>query len=266
MSAVDRDAKLTLAICAYKDNPFLEDAVVSAKRQTVPVHVVIATSTPSDYIRRIAERHEVACLEHAGSGIASDWSFAISDVRTPYATIAHQDDIYFPRYAEKVIEGFQKAHEPLIAFTDYCDLTSDGKYHAHRLYLWIKRFLLWSFYLKHIHRSRFWKRMPLIFGNAVSCPTVSFNMRKLGRVTFDHSFSVNLDWAQWLALADQPGEFVFVPHVLVAHRIGESMETAKAIMDNRRYQEDFRIFESIWGGKMAAMIMKFYRLAYGSNA
>ena len=90
-------------------------------------------------------------------------------------------------------------------------------------------------------------------------------MGKLKELTFDTSYSVNLDWAKWLSLADTPGAFVFIPSVLMAHRIADSMETASAIADNRRYNEDKRIFESIWGKRIAGMLMYFYKKSYASN-
>lgn len=256
----------TFAICAYKNSPYLESAILSAKSQSIPVDIFIATSTPSDYIRNIAQKHNIPCYENpVCAGIASDWNFAISMVKTPYAAIMHQDDIYFPEYAERVVHGLMRSQDTLIAFTDYGDLMSDGKIHANRLYLHVKRLLLWSFYLKRHHFSRFWKRSALVFGNAICCPAVSYNVKKLKSVEFDTSFQVNLDWAKWLSLADEPGAFVFVPKVLMAHRISNSMETASAIADSRRYNEDFRIFESIWGKKLASLLMKFYKKSYFAN-
>lgn len=256
----------TFAICAYKDSPYLEEAVLSARSQTVPVEILIATSTPSEYIRGIAEKYNIRCCENPRKeGIAADWSYAIAQVRTPYAAILHQDDVYFPEYAEKVTAAMEKAGDALIAFTDYADLMSDRKYHPHRFYLWIKRFLLWAFYLKNIHRTGLMKRSALIFGNAICCPAVSYNVARLEKIEFDTSFTVNLDWAKWLSLSKLKGAFVFVPRILMAHRIDDSQETASAIADNRRYNEDLRIFESIWGAGIARQLMRFYKKAYDSS-
>lgn len=256
----------TFAICAYKDSPYLEEAILSAKNQSIPVEIFITTSTPSDYIRGMAAKHGISYIVNPESkGIAADWEFAMSKVRTPYGAICHQDDIYFPRYAEKVIAALEKAPDSLIAFTDYADLLSDGKYHSNRFYLWVKRFLLWLFYLKNTHHSRIGKRSALIFGNAICCPAVSYNIKNLKKVEFDSDFSVNLDWAKWLSLSETPGAFVFVPKILMAHRIDESQETASAIADNRRYLEDQKIFESVWGKKIARFLMHFYKNAYASS-
>lgn len=258
--------EFTFVICAYKESPYIEEAIISAEKQTIPVKRLIATSTPSDYLARIAQRHGIGYVVNpAKNGIAADWNFALKQIKTPFGCIMHQDDVYFPRYAENMVRIMTRHPNVSIAFSDYCDLLDDGRYHPHRMYLWIKRLLLWPFYLKHCHARIFWKRSALVFGNAISCPAVSYNMEKLGSLEFDPSFSVNLDWAQWLTLAEREGAFAFIPRVLMAHRIEEHMETAAAIADNRRFDEDFRIFEKIWGTKFARFIMRFYSKAYSAN-
>ena len=150
----------SFAVCAYKDSPYLEDALRSASTQTIPVEIIVATSTPSEYIERFAEKyHARYCVNPVrNGGIAADWNFALSCIETPYGAIMHQDDVYLSQYAERVVTALQSDPGSLIAFTDYGDLLSDGKIHANRLYLHIKRMLLWAFYLKHRHASSFWKR------------------------------------------------------------------------------------------------------------
>ena len=260
------DPEFTFAICAYKESPHIEAAIISAEKQTIPVKLLIATSTPSEYLRKTALKHKIEYIVNPDrKGIASDWNFALKQIKTPFGAIMHQDDVYFPEYAEKVVEAMTRNPDVTIAFTDYCDLLGDGKYHPHRMYLWVKRILLWAFYLKHCHGTVFWKRSALIFGNAVSCPAVSYNMRNLGTLEFDPSYSVNLDWAQWLSLAEREGAFAFIPRVLMAHRIDENMETSAAIADNRREKEDFAIFERVWGKKIASLLIRFYRRSYSAN-
>lgn len=257
----------TFAVCAYKNSPYLEDAVRSAVSQSIEAKVLVATSTPSEYIENIARKYNAEYFVNpdAGKGIAADWMFALSCVKTPYAVIAHQDDVYFPEYAERTLDAFRKNPDSLIVFTDYGDLMSDGKVHKRRFYLQVKRMLLVLFYFKNALRSKSGKRSALRFGNAISCPAVSYNLKNLGKFEFDTSYSVNLDWAMWLTLAERKGAFVFVPKVLMAHRISEEMETASAISDNRRYQEDLRIFRNMWGENTAKLLMKFYKLACRAN-
>ena len=266
LEKIEMQSKLTMVVCAYKASPFLEEALKSVAGQNIPVKLMVATSTPSEYIESLAQKYKAEYLVNPHrNGIAADWDFALSAVGSDYAVIVHQDDIYFPDYAGKVVAAFEKHPAALIAFTDYGDWTSDGRLHEHRFYLWIKRMLLWAFYLKHYHHCRFFKMSALALGNAICCPAVSYNMKKLKTLQFDRSYSVNLDWAMWLRLANMEGGFAFIPRVLMAHRIADSMETAAAIADKRRYNEDKRVFEAIWGRRIAGWLMRSYAKAYASN-
>jgi glycosyltransferase involved in cell wall biosynthesis len=256
----------TFAICAYKESPYLEDVVRSVLKQTIPVEILIATSTPSAYIENIAEKYNIPYFVNPqkDGGIATDWEFAVSCASTDYVAIAHQDDIYFPDYAAAVVERLRKQPESLIVFTDYCDL-SNGKYLWGRGYLLVKRLLLWAYYLRSSWGNKFFKRLPLCLGNAISCPSVTYNVRKIGTLQFDRSFSVNLDWAMWLSLVEKPGKFSFIPKCLMAHRIHEGAETSVAILDQRRYNEDLRIFSQLWGSSVGKILLKFYQRSYNSG-
>ena len=257
------EPELTMVLCAYKESPFLEEAILSLKKQRVPVKIILATSTPGDFLKDLTERYGIEYFINPvkGGGIASDWEFAVSCVKTKYATIAHQDDIYFPEYAEKVLKKLKQEPESLIVFTNYCDRVGNENL-INRGYLKIKRLLLWAYYFKSSWKLRLFKLLPLCFGNAICCPAVTYNLEKTGPLRFDRSFSVNLDWAEWLAFAGMKGAFSYIKEVCMAHRIDETTETSAAIGDNRRYNEDLRIFTSLWGKIIANLLIKFYSKSY----
>ena len=94
----------TFAVCAYKESPYLEDCLQSLMAQTVDSHIIMATSTPNDFISSIAEQYNLPLfVNHGEGGITQDWNFAYTHADSKYVTIAHQDDIYEPakaKYAE----------------------------------------------------------------------------------------------------------------------------------------------------------------------
>lgn len=264
----DFSAVHTFAVCAYKQSPYLRECLESLRNQTVRSRIVLATSTPSAFLQELADEYgaEYRVNPDAGKGIAADWNFALSAVKTPYATIAHQDDIYLPEYAERVVRKLQEHPDTLIAFTDYADrLMPENRVAANRLYLHVKRLLLLPFYLKNSWRCGFMRCWILRFGNAICCPAVSYNLQNLPDLRFDAEYSVNLDWAMWLSLAFKPGRFCYDPHRLMQHRISESMETSSAIADHRRFEEDRRIFYQLWPHKIADFLLHFYAKSYESN-
>lgn len=54
------EKKHTFVICAYKESPYLEACIRSLKKQTVASAICLATSTPSDYLKNICEKYDIA--------------------------------------------------------------------------------------------------------------------------------------------------------------------------------------------------------------
>lgn len=257
----------TFVIPAYRESPYLERCIDSLKKQSAKSVLILATSTPSPLLEETARKHGIEyCVNpEQGGGIAADWSFALSCCRTRYCTLAHQDDVYLPRFAEKCVAALERNPPARMAFADYADCIGEDDIRPHRLYLWVKRLLLWPFYLRRAWRSTFVKRHILRFGSPVCCPGVTYNL-ELGEIRFDRSFSVNPDWAMWLTLAAEKGTaFVFIPEFLLYHRISGGMETAAAIRDNRRANEDIRLFARLWPGWVVKILARLYALSYRSN-
>ena len=176
--------KHTFVICAYKESPFLEECIVSLKKQTVPTQVIIVTSTPNEHITALVEKYGIELYINTGDhGIVQDWNFGYSKCKTPYVTIAHQDDVYFPKYAERAISFLEKSIYPLIYFSDYCEIRNGKKIKTNRL-LKIKRILLLPLRVKGLQKSRFVRRRSLSLGNGICCPAVSFAVDNLPNPVF----------------------------------------------------------------------------------
>ena len=60
--------KHTFVICAYKESAFLEECILSLKKQTVRSNILIATSTPNKYIDDIAEKYGIVVMVNKGQG------------------------------------------------------------------------------------------------------------------------------------------------------------------------------------------------------
>ena len=122
--------KHTFVICAYKESKFLEECIISLKKQSINSEIFIATSTPNKYIEDIAKKYGIEIFINNGKkGITQDWNFGLSKVRTRYATVAHQDDVYEPDYAEKIINVMERHKNSIIAFSDYSELRNAKKVH-----------------------------------------------------------------------------------------------------------------------------------------
>jgi len=257
----------SFAVMAYKDSPYLAGCLDSLMDQTVKSEVFITTSTPSTYIDETAKKYGIKVfVTEPGKGIAHDWNFSFDSAKTKYVTLAHQDDIYVSNYTEQCVKASEKFHDTLICFTGYSELINDNKERSSTLMLNLKKFLRFMFmpFKKNIS-SKAWKKFSQAFGTPIPCPTVMFNKETLGGFKFSEKYKVSLDWDAWLRMSAMKGRFVFVPKILVKHRIHPDSATTEGIKANVRQTEDFEIYCRIWPTFIARFLSGLYAGSYKSN-
>jgi glycosyltransferase involved in cell wall biosynthesis len=260
----------TFAIIAYKDSVFLEDCIRSLKQQSISSNIIICTSTPTKHTREIANKHGIEIKVNPIKGKANDWNFALSQAKTGYVTLAHHDDMYYPEFTKKLLNGFRRNSNAVIGFTDYIEsfVLSNKKQviKKNTPNLIVKRILvrLFFFFGDTIH-TIFLKKLFLSFGDPICCPAVMFNKRKLTSFLFDSAFKINIDWDAWLQLSNKSGDFIAIKEVLLNHRIHEKSGTTEAITGKERLKEDQIIFRKIWPKFIADLLTNIYSLSYKGN-
>ncbi len=256
----------TFAVCAYKESPYLEECLASLMRQTVSSNRIVVTSTDNDYIRKMAEKYGLPCYSNPvrGKGIAEDWNYAVSQASTPLVTIAHQDDIYFEGYCESILNYANRARHPLILFTDYAEKRENDIVLSNRL-LHVKRFMLSPLKIRFLWEKRFVRRRILSLGSPICCPSVTYVKENLRLPIFETGYRSDLDWQAWEKISRRKGGFVYIDHVLMAHRIHEESETSAMIADDRRKREDYEMFCKFWPGWIAGLLEHFYQKGEKSN-
>ena len=109
----------TFVILAYKESDDLEDCIKSVLKQSVKSNIVIATSTPNDYITDLASQYGIGVMvNEEESNKGNDYNFALSTFNTKLITIVHQDDLYHRNYAKEVIKCYEKNKDANLIFTD----------------------------------------------------------------------------------------------------------------------------------------------------
>lgn len=255
----------TFVVCAYKESIYLEEALLSLMNQTVPPKILIATSTPNDYIKSLAEKYQLPLYINTGeSGIANDWNFAYKQAKTHLITICHQDDIYEEQYLEKVLEYFNKSKHPLICFTDYSEVRNGQRITRNNL-LKIKRLLLYPLRFQLFWGVKWIRRRSLSLGNAICCPAVTFCEPNLDNPVFEQVFQSNVDWYAWEKISKKKGDFIYVPESLMCHRIHAESTTSEVIGDSMRTKEDYIMFCKFWPKWIAKRITKVYQKSEESN-
>ena len=247
----------TFVICAYKESEYLEECILSLKNQELKSFILMETSTPNEHIASLAEKYDIPLFVNPNGGITQDWNFGLSKIKTKYATIAHQDDVYEPGYGKKIVEAFEKSRNPLIAFSDYGEIRGGNKVTNARM-LKVKRLMLMPLRIKAFKGSKFVRRFILSLGDPICCPAVSFDLERLERPVFRDGFRSCGDWEAWEIISGMDGDFLYVPEPLMYHRIHEESATTIIIQDKARTEENYIMYCKFWPKPIAKMINKFY--------
>ena len=257
------DTNHTFAVCAYKESPYLEECIKSLVMQSVKTNICIYTSTPNEYIERIARKYKlpVCSNEETGKGIQADWNFAYNSADTGYVTVAHQDDVYDKDYVKEFLNYTRSFDDWSIFFTDYTPVKG-GDYSRRDINSKIRRFLRWP--VKNVKKAdKIWrKKLSLCMGNTIVCPLVTYNKERLGETIFTSEYDFNLDWDTFYKLACQRGRFVYADKVLGHYRVHDGATSKEFIDSHNREIEDRSMFEKFWPRWIARIIMVFYKLAY----
>jgi len=256
----------TFVVLAYKESEYLEECIKSVLDQKYKSDVVIATSTPNKFIKKIAKKYKLDIMENPnpGKGIGYDFDFAISCGKTELVTVAHQDDIYDFNYADEIVSYYKKYSDTLIINTGYYEIKNNDKVYSNTN-LKIKKILLSPLKLRFLAHTKFIKRLSLRFGCSICCPSVTFVKNKTGSQIFESDMKCDIDWLAWERLSNKEGRFIYINKPLMGHRVHEDSTTTEIIKENIRTKEDYQMFCKFWPKFIAKFINGFYKNSEKSN-
>lgn len=255
----------TLVICAYKESPFLEECIVSLKKQNIQSHIILVTSTPNSLIQSLTDEYEIPFyINTKEKGITQDWNFGMECARTSLVTIAHQDDTYEPQYVETMLREVNRAKQPLIFFSNYGELREGKKVDENKL-LKVKRLMLKPLEVSAFWNSIFVRRRILSLGAPICCPSVTYAKNNLKLPVFQAGFRSCEDWEAWEKLSREKGSFVYSKEILMHHRIHAGSETSIILGDSARKAEDYQMFCKFWPEFLAKILVRIYSTSEKSN-
>lgn len=255
----------TFVVLAYKESKYLETCIKSVINQTKKTNVIIFTTTPNSHIENLAKKYHLPLKTGTHKSIGGDFDSAIESADTTLVTIAHQDDFYNPEYAAQITRAFIESKQPVqIIFSDYYEIRGT-KNQYHNANLMIKRLLLTPLKIRAFSSCKWAKRAVLKYGNAISCPAVTFNKEVVKLPLFECNMVCNVDWQAWEKLSRKKGSFIFVQRRLMGHRIHEESETTKTLSLDQRSKEDYIVYSRFWPQKIAKLLTKLYKQSEKSN-
>lgn len=255
----------TFVLCAYGENPYLEDCIRSILAQSVLGGVMIATSTPNDTLRQLSARYSIPLyVNPTHTGIGSDWNFAYSVAKTPLVTICHQDDWYHPDFLKETLSAIGHRQTPILIFTDYNEDRA-GDLVQNQRNLRIKRMMEAPLRFRPFQKSVFVRRRILALGDPICCPAVTLNKTVVQEPPFRETYRSCLDWDAWERLSKRKGDFVYCPKRLMNHRIWPGSTTTECIQENSRTKEELEILRRFWPPFAASVVSRLYATAQTSN-
>lgn len=251
---------------AYGQSPHLRDCLASLAAQGQPSTIVIASSTPCDGLSSLAAEFGASLALHApNAGIGRDWNFALAQARTPWATLAHQDDVYLPTFTARTLAAVDAHPGVDLVLTGYGELLGNDTRTATPM-LRIKRLLLELGFLGRAAVSHPGAKLRLLrFGCPIPCPSVTLRTESIPGLGFREDLKVNLDWDMWARMARTRGAFAYVRERLMLHRIHASSETSAAVRQGVRAAEDRMMFEALWPRPVARLLARAYTLSYDTG-
>jgi hypothetical protein len=262
-TAMDHTFVIPIYLAAPRLGALIDSLMAQAETRS---EILLTTSTPSAEIDAFAKFYALPLrINPQRIDIASDWNFALASTVTRYVTLAHQDDVFAPRYT-RALSSALKAHlGAVLAFCDYSEHSPHGA-RVSNINLRIKRALCRRAFgdCEYIEETRRKVRL-LSLGNPICCPSVMLDRSATPDFRFPDGFRTNLDWMAWLRLARRPGGFVYVRDKLVSKGVHAESATTAAIADHERQREDRALFDALWPRPVAAVLAAVYKLGYRAN-
>ncbi len=253
---------LTLVVCTYKECDYLEESIRSIINQTMRPKILISTSTPNDYVNKIAKKYGIEVRVNPDGGQIKDYNFAMKQADTDLIMLAHQDEILNRRFVEESLKGLNYAKDPIISFTDYIEIHNDVIDEKQSSMIKIKKILLEPIKLGNLRSTVFGKRLIQRFGDPITHPSVICVRKHMPDEVFREKYKAAMDWDLWERVSKEPGTFVYIDKILLYHRMNDENQTVVLLKTtNERYENEFDIFSRFWPKPIVKVIMKFYSKA-----
>lgn len=247
---------------------YLEDCIVSLKKQIKKSQTIIVTSSITNKVKVLSKKYSIKFVSFKyHKNIGNDWNRALHLLKNKkWITLVHQDDIYHTAYYKKISCIFKNYRDASIIFTNYAQIKKERIEKFNLLLIFKKLILYLGFWHNTSIKKKIRKKIILLFGSPIPCPSVTYNIKKIKEKPFNENFKVNLDWKLWLDLSDNNrDQFVWVKDCLLFHRIHSEAVTGKAIKSGLRESEDRIILEKIWPKWIVKKIFFLNKIAYLNN-
>ena len=239
-----RPVDVTFVVPNYNGASFLGQMLESILAQRDPDFCVIVADNCStdgsvDIARSYRDDRLSVVLAAAHVSMSENWNRALGYVRTPYAVVAHADDLYEPDYLG-VMRPLIREHPN--AFIAHCNVTNIDE-RGQELDLPLERYKtqFWPAvdpYCRPACEEARWLRK----GNYLSAPSAIYRMECVQAIgMFNTRFQYVPDWEYWLRGVFAGYQIAGTRRKLVRYRKHSSSVTKAAEASLSRYEEELEL-------------------------
>ena len=232
--------KHTFVILAYQESDDLEECIKSVLKQSVKSNVLIATSTPNDYIMDLASEYSIGVMiNKEKSNKGNDYNFSLNTMDSELLTIAHQDDLYNRNYTKEIIKKYKENKDATIIFTDNYEINGDKKILKSKRLIRKRHFLLPLKY-KFFQNKKYFKIRSLRKEKFICTSSITFIKKNIKENLFPTNLIYDNDWKALIDLAKENTRFVYLDKKLVGYRLNDDKKNTEKI------KEDKEILKSLY--------------------
>ena len=230
----------TFVILAYMESDDLEECIKSVLKQSVKSNVLIATSTPNDYIMDMASLYSLGVMvNEESSNKGRDYNFAIDTIDSELITIAHQDDLYDRNYTKEILKKYHDNKDATIFFTNNYEILGDKKIIRSKRLL-RQRWFVFPLKYRLFQKSKYFKIRSLRKTKFICTSSITFVKKNIKGNIFPTNLVYDNDWQGLIDLAKKDTRFVYLPKKLVGYRV------ADRLINTKKQREDEDILKTLY--------------------
>lgn len=230
----------TFIVLAHGESDDLEECIKSVINQSSKSNILIATSTPNNYILDLASKYSLGVVvNEEESNKGSDFNFAINASNSKLVTIAHQDDLYDRNYTKEILKCFRKNKDATIIFTDNYEIKDDIKITKSKE-LFYQKWYLFPLKFSFLQNKKLFKTRALRKKKYICTSSITFNKKEFNHDLFPTNFIYDNDWQGLVDLASINSKFVYLPKKLVGYRLIEKEN------NNLKDEEDLIVRKNLY--------------------
>ncbi|HYR27673.1 MAG TPA: glycosyltransferase [Thermoanaerobaculia bacterium] len=237
--------RVTVAIPVYNGARFLAEAIRTLIAQQHATVIVLDDASTDDSVAIARGFDGVRVVENRERvGLAGNWNRALALCESEYLVIAHQDDVYAPRFVERLADMLDRHPRAFAAHCKADTIDEHGRPTRDPAALYKDRF--WPRGAPEVEREPEDEIAVLRRGNYVIAPAVMLRMKDAATIgRFDARYDFVTDWDYWLRGLFAGKTLAGLSERLISFRRHAGTATRVNERTLRRYEEELQLLRAL---------------------